>query len=230
MNTRGLFITGTGTDVGKTFASGFLLALLRELHFKALYYKPIQCGPAAWGSQEFPGGDSQMIRELFLHSATESTWNLRNPSSPHLAFAFEGKSFDSRPIQEKLVTCRKDFDFVAMEGAGGIRVPITDRLEMTDLAKLSAFPVLVVAQPGLGTINHTLLTLEHLTNRHIPIAGFLFSTPSKNSESLAADNAHMIQSRTGIPFLGNVPHWSGSWPAETLRNHPLRDYLVRQRR
>lgn len=230
MNTRGFFISGTGTDVGKTFACGFLLAILRELQFNTLYYKPIQCGPASWGSKEFVGGDSQLIRELFLHPNTECTWFLRNPSSPHLAFAFENKTFNIQPIQEKLISSRKDFEFVVMEGAGGIRVPITDKLEMTDLAKLSSFPVLVVAQPGLGTINHTLLTLEHLSNRRLPIAGFLFSTPTKDSEALAADNAHMIQSRTGIPFLGTVPHWSGSWPAESLRNHPLRDYLLRQRR
>ena len=229
MNTQGLFITGTGTDVGKTFACGFLLALLRELHFKALYYKPIQCGSAAWNGREFPDGDSQIIRDIFQHPNTECTWNLRNPSSPHLAFTFENKTFDLRPIQEKLVSSRKDYNFIAMEGAGGIRVPITDKLEMTDLAKLSSFPVLVVAHPGLGTINHTLLTLEHLTNHRIPIAGFLFSAIDKNSEALSADNAHMIQARTGIPYLGAVPQWSGGWPESSLRQHPLRDFLSRVR-
>lgn len=228
MNTRGLFVTGTGTDVGKTFASAFLLALLRELRSRALYFKPIQCGPASLGAKEYAGGDAQLIHDVFAHPSTESIWQLRNPSSPHLAFAFENKIFDMRPIQERLVSCRKDFDFVVMEGAGGIRVPITDKLEMTDLAKLSSFPVLVVASPGLGTINHTLLTLEHLTGRRMPIGGFLFSTPSRNSEALAADNAHMIQARTGIPFLGTVPYWTGAWPAESLRHHPLRDYLTRQ--
>ena len=230
MNTNGIFITGTGTDVGKTFASGFVLALLKSLGHHTLYYKPIQCGPAHFAEREFAGGDTQVIHEILGHADVAYTWRLRNPSSPHLAFACESVTFDMKPIQEKLVACRKDFDFVVMEGAGGIRVPISDKLEMTDLARTCSFPTLVIAEPGLGTINHTLLTLEHLSSHHIPVAGFAFceSRPIPGTESsLAADNAHVIQARSGMLFLGTIPFWNKGWPISSLQSHPLRDYLQR---
>lgn len=230
MNTNGLFITGTGTDVGKTFASGFILSLLKSLGRRALYYKPIQCGHARLGDHEYPEGDSQLIHELIGHADVTNTWRLRSPSSPHLAFAFEGLNFDMQPIQEKLVSSRKHFDFIVMEGAGGIRVPISDKLEMTDLARTCSFPVLVVAEPGLGTINHTLLTLEHLSSHRIPVAGFIFceTKPGEGTrDALAADNAHVIQARTGMPFLGTVPFWKDGWSFNALQDHPLREFLQR---
>lgn len=228
MNTHGLFITGTGTDVGKTFAAGFILSLLESLGHRTLYYKPIQCGPAVFDGRSYPKGDAQFISEVLGHSATANTWNLRNASSPHLAFAFEETHFSDQPIQDKLLSSRKNFDFILVEGAGGIRVPINDKVEMTDLARLTSFPILVVASPGLGTINHTLLTLEHLSSHRLPIAGFIFCQSTDAApDALAADNAHVIQNRSGIPFLGTVPFWKGSWSSHQLKQHPLRDYFSR---
>jgi dethiobiotin synthetase len=163
------------------------------------------------------------------HPDVVNTWFLRNPSSPHLAFALEGITYDAAPIHDLIISSRKNFDFIIMEGAGGIRVPITEKLEMTDIAKLSSFPTLVVAKPGLGTINHTLLTLEHLASRRLPLAGFVFSEPeqAKFAEALAADNAHIIQARTGVPFLGCIPYFKGEWSLSDLTSHPLADYFRR---
>ena len=230
MNDRGLFITGTGTDVGKTFASGFLLAIARSMGKRALYYKPIQCGPVIHDGVTYLGGDVEFMHEHLGHPDTTCTWSLRTPTSPHFAFAKECVSFETKPINDKLVQNRVKFDFVVMEGAGGIRTPITDKLEMTDIAKISTFPVLVVAQPGLGTINHTLLTLEHLSIRHLPIAGFVFCHTASSIgglDPMAEENAHTILARSGIPFLGHIPCWVNGWPATSVNKHPLRDYLSR---
>jgi len=230
MNTHGIFITGTGTDVGKTFVASFALTLLKSLGHKALYYKPIQCGPAIYEGDEYPGGDPEVIRDVLGHPDVTSTWLLSSPTSPHLAFPKDSRIYNPKPVHELLVSSRKHFEFIVMEGAGGIRVPISDGYEMTDLAKASSFPVLVVAQPGLGTINHTLLTLEHLQAHHLPIAGFVFSETRPDMISIdpmAGDNANVIQTRSGIQFLGNIPRWEESWPADAVKKHPLLDYFVR---
>ncbi|HSQ42621.1 MAG TPA: dethiobiotin synthase [Fibrobacteraceae bacterium] len=227
MDTSGLFVTGTGTDVGKTFASGFVLAVLRSLGSKSLYYKPIQCGPAQHLGKSFPDGDAQFIREILGHPDTANTWMLRKPSSPHLAFAMENVVFDAKRFQDALEVHRRNCDFLLVEGAGGIRVPINDTLDMADLASLSGLPVLVVSPPGLGTINHTLLTLEHLEHRQLPIAGFVFceNLPCADPDQLAADNARVIQARTGVSYLGAIPFWQELWPDSAVEHHPLRQYL-----
>jgi dethiobiotin synthetase len=228
MDAHGLFVTGTGTDVGKTFVSGFVLTLLRSLGKKTLYFKPIQCGPAKHDGITYPEGDAQFIREVFKHPNTTTSWLLKTPSSPHIAFAKEELQFNAKPIHDKLLASRKTFDFVLLEGAGGIRVPINDKLEMTDLAKMSSFPILVAAQPGLGTINHTLLTLEHLKNSRLPIAGFTFCESMRNQvePEHAQENARAIQSRIGVPYLGLVPYYIDGWAPEILAKHPLRKYLA----
>lgn len=227
MNTFGLYITGTGTDVGKTYVSGFALAILRQLQCQALYYKPIQCGPVEWKGQILEEGDAQFIQEVLGHPHTLSTWRLSTPASPHRAFPLDHVSFDEREVEQTLMRSRKDFRFVLLEGAGGIRVPINEKTDMTDLVRLSSFPVLIVAAPGLGTLNHTLLTIEHLTARHIPIAGFVFSLnhPDAHLDPLMQDNYQTIQQRSGVAFLGTIPFWNGQWTSAQIQEHPLKHYL-----
>lgn len=227
---RGLFITGTGTDVGKTYTAGFLLELLSRVDKKTLYYKPIQCGPAIFEGKTYPGGDAQIMREVMKHFDTACSFELRTPSSPHYAFAQEGKEFSGRVVQDFLVRTRRDYEFVVMEGAGGIRVPLNDHQEMADLAKMSCFPALVVAHPGLGTLNHTLLTLEYLKNRLIPIAGFVFSSVNGEidlEDPIVADNIRTLQKRSSTTFWGVIPPYDRGWDPEVFQDHPLREYLRR---
>lgn len=228
---RGIFITGTGTDVGKTYTSAFLLELLTRVDKKSLYYKPIQCGPAYFEGKTFPGGDAQIIREVMKHFDTANTYELRTPASPHYAFAQEpDKVFAGRVVQDFLVRTRRDYEYVVVEGAGGIRVPINDHQEMSDLAKMSCFPVLVVAHPELGTLNHTLLTLEHLKNRLIPIAGFVFSSTHGEinlADPIIEDNIRTLEKRSSTSFLGVIPPYDHGWAPEVFTDHPLREYLRR---
>jgi len=227
---RGIFITGTGTDVGKSYTAGFLLNLLSRVDKKALYYKPIQCGPAHFEGKAYPGGDAQIMREVMKHFDTACSYELRTAASPHYAFTQEGTAFSGKVVQDFLVRTRRDYEFVVTEGAGGIRVPLNDHQEMSDLAKMSCFPVLVVAHPGLGTLNHTLLTLEHLKNKLIPIAGFVFSSVDGEinlEDPIIEDNIRTLQKRSATTFLGVIPHYDHGWPSEVFENHPLREYLRR---
>lgn len=174
----------------------------------------------------YPGGDAEVMRTVFQIPDAVCDHLLSAPLSPHRAFHLEGKSFQTEQIQARLQASRKEFQFVLVEGAGGIRVPLSDTWEMSDLVKLVAYPALVVAKPGLGTLNHTLLTLEHLKLRQIPVAGFVFSCENAvhaEGDLAVQDNAQTIEKRSGSKFLGFVPHWTGSWPQ--VSNHPLLDYL-----
>jgi len=195
---QGVFITGTGTDVGKSYASAFFLSFLKNTKAKLLYYKPIQCG--------LPG-DVDFIKKTIKHKYTASSYNLKTPSSPHFALAKEKVKFEKSVIKNFLAKAKKQYDFIVMEGAGGVRVPITPNFDMADLAKLSGFPVLLVAHPGLGTINHTLLSIDYLKSKNIKILGFLFSWAKGidfNGE-MFLDTAKIIEQISKVRFCGIVP-------------------------
>jgi dethiobiotin synthetase len=195
---KGLFIAGTGTGVGKTHFSAFLLSFLKISTAKILYYKPIQCGRPS---------DAVFVKKAARHKNVATTYSLRTPSSPHFAFAKEKVKFNKNKIRSFLDRAEKEYDFIIMEGAGGVRVPIAEDFDMADLAKLSGFPVLLVARPELGTINHTLLSLDYLRAKGIKIMGFVFSwAKGVDFESeMVIDNAHTIETISGVPFHGAVP-------------------------
>jgi dethiobiotin synthetase len=198
---KGIFVTGTGTDVGKTYASAHVLSRLARQGKKVLYYKPIQCGEPH---------DALTVRgRVFAQTGktpdTASTFVLRTPASPHHAFAQEGLEFNPNEIFRFLRRARAQYEFILMEGAGGIRVPIDDKNDMASLALLSELPALVVARPDLGTINHTLLTLGYLKERGVPCLGFIFSLFGQSlSDPQVASNAQTIETWSGLPFLGGV--------------------------
>ena len=197
----GIFIAGTGTGVGKTYVCGFLANYLKYARKKKiLYYKPIQCGHPA---------DIDLIKKLakLKHKDAYCSYNLKTPSSPHFAFAKEQIKFEKKNVKNFLSAAKKQYDLIIMEGAGGLRVPIAHNFDMADLAKLSKFPVLLVALPGLGTINHTLLSIDYLKSKNIEIFGFVFSPAKyidKLNEEIILDNAKTIENISGVSYKGNA--------------------------
>jgi dethiobiotin synthetase len=195
---KGLFIAGTGTGVGKSCVSVFLISFLKNTKGKILYYKPIQCGQPS---------DAAFVKKAAKHKDTATTYNLKTAASPHFAFKKEKKKFSSKTVKNFLNDTKNKYDFILMEGAGGVRVPITKDFDMADLAKLSGFPVILVAEPGLGTINHTLLSIDYLKSKRVAIEGFMFYlAKGENFKSeLIEDNASTIEAISKVAFLGSVP-------------------------
>jgi len=197
----GIFIAGTGTGVGKTCVSAFLLDYFKQARkMKVLYYKPIQCGQPT---------DMDFIKKVTKLKPKDihCSYNLKTPSSPHFAFERENVKFEKNTIKKFLASAKKQYDFIVMEAAGGIRVPITQNFDMADLAKLSNFQVLLVAAPGLGTINHTLLSIDYLKLKKVEILGFVFSPASfvnKLTEEIIMDNAEIIEKISGVPYKGTA--------------------------
>ncbi|AJQ97309.1 dethiobiotin synthase [Gynuella sunshinyii] len=190
-------ITGTDTDIGKTVASAIITV---GLHGN--YWKPIQAG-----NQEFT--DTQMIKQLTGlpddHFFPES-YILSQPLSPHRAAELEG--IEIRPETLRVPVSRRP---LIIEGAGGLLVPITRNLLQIDLFERWNLPVILCARSGLGTINHTLLSIEALNNRNIKILGLVLIGEKH------ADNLRTILEYSGINLTGQIPVLEDLGPAALKR-------------
>lgn len=181
---RSVFVTGTGTEVGKTLCS----ALLCTLWGKSEYWKPVQSGIANHDGMEV----------LRLSPATRvhlSAQLFKEPASPHLAAQLEGKWIDVA----ELVSLRPQAECLIVEGAGGALVPLNDSEDMADLCEALSLPAIVVASTGLGTIHNTLATVQALKIRGCEVAGVLLNGPPHG------ENARQIRDRGGVAILGRVP-------------------------
>lgn len=178
-----LFVTGIGTDVGKTVVSAIITQAL-----EADYWKPIQAG-------DLDNSDTHKIKAYVCNTKTkffDNSYALQTPASPHYSAELDGLTIDIQKIREP-----KTENHLVIEGAGGIFVPLNHQETIADLIQPD-YKVIVVSRHYLGSINHTLLTIEALTSRNIDIAGIIFNGPeNKPSESI-------ILSKTGLNFLGRI--------------------------
>lgn len=178
-----LFITGIGTDVGKTIASAIVVEAL-----EADYWKPVQAG-------DLNDSDSHKIKGLGRSEKGKvfpNAYALNTPASPHLAAALDGITIDLKQIKEPQTD-----NHLVIEGAGGILVPLNDTDCVVDLIQKD-YKVIVVSRHYLGSINHTLLTIEGLQNRKIKVAGIIFS----GDENKATEE--IILKKTGAKFIGRI--------------------------
>lgn len=198
---RGLFVTGTDTDVGKTVVSAALMHRYRR-QFPVCYWKPVQSGVE---DQD----DTLTVRKLAQCSDAEifdQGVRLKRPLSPHLAAELEGETIDLAQV------CRLaegDFYWI-VEGAGGALVPINKEALMVDLIKTLGLPVVVVSRTELGTINHTLLTIEALRKRELTLAGVVLVGEQRPGTRKS------IEEFGNIAVLGEMPRFPDLNP-ETLR-------------
>lgn len=181
-----LIVTGTDTGIGKTvFAAGLAGAL------GAYYWKPIQAGVDPEGDKETVAALSGLPSARILPEA----FRLNTPASPHLAARIDGVTIalDQLPLPQV------DGPLV-VEGAGGVLVPISETLLMADLFAHWGQPVILCARTGLGTINHSLLSIEALRSRGAKIAGIAFIGDPHE------ENERIVPQLAGVPSLGRLPH------------------------
>jgi dethiobiotin synthase len=188
---KGLFVTGTDTGVGKTIAAAALMHRYRA-SAPLCYWKPIQTGIEI-------DDDTATVRRLGACGDEEVFANgvrLPKPVSPHLAARWAGRRIDLTELRGMLP--RSDTSWI-VEGAGGVLAPVNETETMADWMASLALPVLVVARSGLGTINHTLLTLEALRTRRLRVAGVVM-IGEPNPENRAA-----IEGYGRVPVVGEMP-------------------------
>lgn len=209
----GFFVTGTDTGVGKTVVTAGLAGVLRKNGFRAAALKPVQTG----GIET----DSGLLSEdaIFYRVAaglpyTSQEMNpccLRPPLSPNVAAQVTGEVIDPEVLQEAYRRLAKENEIVLVEGAGGLCVPLVGtRFTMASLAGLLGLPLLVVARPGLGTINHTALTVHYARSAGLEVRGIILNGYRAGEATLAErTNPEIITEMTGVPILGNVPYLPG---------------------
>ena len=181
--TMKIFITGISTDVGKTVTSAIVVEAL-----EADYWKPIQAG-------DLNLSDTHKVKSQISNSKSQffpNAYALNTPASPHLAAEIDGITIDIKNIIEP-----KTENHLVIEGAGGIFVPLNENETIVDLIQPD-YKVIVVSRHYLGSINHTLLTIEAIRNRGFEVAGIIFSgSENKSTESL-------ILKKTGIQCIGRI--------------------------
>lgn len=208
---RGVFVTGTDTGIGKTVISAALLVRYRSAA-TIRYWKPIQTG--------IEHDDDTVTVSMLAgdHSPRPLDGGVRlpRPLSPHLAARYAGQTIalasvvsiaDAQSLNERFI----------VEGAGGVLVPINESTLMVDLMVALNLPVLVVARSTLGTINHTLLTVEALRARRLTIAGVVMNGPPND------DNREAIERYGDVHVLGQVPSFDHVGPDTVARMASLID-------
>ena len=176
-----IFITGSDTNVGKTLISTWI-----ALHTGFSYFKPIQTGSSA-------RSDSRQVRRLSNAKIYPESYMYKEPLSPHLAAQMENDRIDMGKIRLPEVSN------LIIEGAGGVLVPINDTYFMVDLIKKMQVPVILVARTTLGTINHTLLSLEALRSRNISVAGVIMNGQNN------LQNANTIEALGRVSVIAQFP-------------------------
>lgn len=204
---RGLFVTGTDTGVGKTVLSALLLAELRRRNFNAAPIKPVQTG--------CEGDVPDLDYSLSMADLKVSGDDYRNMApytfdpacSPHLAAEMDGVEIDIAEMVIAARTLASEYEFIVAEGAGGVLVPLNRRETMLDLMQALKLPVLLAARSGLGTINHTLLSIRALRSDNLEIAGVVFVAGQPGEPGIIEeDNGTTIEQYGKVPVLGTIPY------------------------
>ncbi len=235
VHASGLFVTGTGTEIGKTVVAAVLARTLAEDGKSVAVFKP-----ALTGMDEFPGydeatamaaagGDGATVAienlpdHAILRIAARSSqaddeiapYRFGPPMSPHLAAGLAGVEIDPEKVMAAARAAADDVDAVVCEGAGGLLVPLTSSWTVRSCAVELGYPLVIVAPPGLGTINHTLLTVESARSVGLKVAAIVLNPWPEDPTPIEADNRETIAAMSGVPVL-TLPKLDlaipASWP------------------
>ena len=207
---KALFVTGTGTDIGKTYVTGLIVKCLRDAGLSAGYYKAALSGAEVAADGTLLPGDALHVARVAGLDAADVTvsYVYRDAVSPHLAAQIEHRPMDFAKVAEDYRRAKERTDYLTVEGSGGIICPLRwdddEHVVLDDLAVRLGLAALVVADAGLGTINAAVLTAEHLHARGIPLRGFIFN--NWQGGLMQEDNVRMVEEITGARVLARVPH------------------------
>ncbi len=214
-----IFITGTGTDVGKTYVTGLIVKKLKESGMNAAYYKAAMSGNERTEEGMLLPGDAQYVKTV---SGIEQSLACMCPYvyeaavSPHLASRIEGNPVMLQEVVKGFEEVCRQYDYVTMEGSGGILCPICfdeRELWLEDVIRELGLSSLIVADAGLGTINSVVLTVEYMRAKGLPVKGIIFNR-FHPGDRMEEDNLRMCEHRTKLPVLACVEADSGTLDME----------------
>jgi dethiobiotin synthetase len=195
---RGLFVTATDTGVGKTIVAASMLAALRARGERVAAFKPVVTGTDEPSDPAWPPDDTLLAAAAGMHAEDVAPARFGPPVSPHLAAALAGEQLDPAALRAAFAVRAAEADAVVAEGVGGLLVPLTPDYLVRDLVRDLGLPLAIAARPGLGTINHTLLTIEAARAAGLAVAGVVMTPWPELPSAMEADN------RATIARLGDV--------------------------
>lgn len=211
---KGLFVTGTGTDIGKTYVTALLVKAMRDAGFDCGYYKA-----AISGAETVATSDAGFVNDFANIGEEEDmilSYLYKNAVSPHLAARIEGNPVEKDVILKAWEKVCERFPYVTMEGSGGIVCPIRwdDKAKylLEDVISWLHLPTLVIADAGLGTINHVVILISYIKSRNIPVKGVILN--NWKGGVMEEDNVKMIEELTGVPVIGKVSKGDKELPVD----------------
>lgn len=211
---RGVFVTGTGTEVGKTVVAAAIARTLDGEGKRVAVFKP-----AVTGLDEGVETDHALLRRASRSEQSDeqiAPYRYGPPASPHLAAALAGEEIDPERLRQAAAAAADGADAIVCEGVGGLLVPLSTGYLVRDLAADLGYPLVVVASPGLGTINHTLLTVEAARAAGLEVTSIVLSPWPEEPTEIERSNRATIVELAGVPVL-TLPHLDlndpASWPA-----------------
>ena len=201
---KGIFVTGTDTGVGKTVVTAAIAWNLTQAGKRVALMKPIQTGTIVSGPTDIEFVQKVLGADYSLD--VSCPYMFSDPVAPLVASMLVGERIDIKKIKDSYSRLSSDNDFVIVEGAGGLLVPILEDYFMSDLALELDLPVLIVTRPNLGTLNHTFLTLESAKKRGLDVAGIVISNFPWDPGLPEQTNPELILSMTGDNILGVIPN------------------------
>jgi len=225
---KNIFITGTDTGVGKTALTAILLKIMHEQGMDAIPMKPVQTGCEVRDGELIAPDLEYALSLAGLNPSIKERkqmcpYRFEPACSPHLAGQESGQRMDIDKIKEYYAQLKANHELVIVEGAGGVLVPLNESRTMLDLMKALGLPVILAARPGLGTLNHTLLSLQALRNAGLSIiAVVLIDTEQRNWGLIEQDNMKVIREMgqtavvTHLPYLADITtQWNRATEALT---------------
>ena len=206
---KAVFLTGTGTDIGKTYIAGLIVKKLAEAGKNPAYYKAAMSGNDRREDGSLIPGDALFVQKTsgISQSLEEMCpYVYENAWSPHLASRVEGNPVDLEVVRKGFLETADKYDYITMEGSGGILCPLCfdeRRIQLEDVIREFELSSILVADAGLGTINSVVLTAEYMKAHSLPIRGIIFNHyhPGNIMED---DNIFMCEHMTGLPVIAKV--------------------------
>ena len=205
---KGIFVTATGTDVGKTYVCGLLVKKIRDFGINCGYYKPVLSGLESDGDKLIPGDAKYVLKTAGIESEPMDavTYAFEPAVSPHLASRMANRPISVEKIKSDFSNKSKMYDYLVVEGAGGITCPFSmdgKRLLLDDVINALDMDIIVISPAGLGSINYALLTVEYAKQKGINVRGIILNGYEKDN-FMHVDNKKCIEELTGVPVVAVV--------------------------
>ena len=209
---NGLFVSGTGTDIGKTYVTGLLLKYIRDNGYNATYFKAALSGAIRDENNNLIPGDA--VEVLTMANLDENTdflvpYIYETAVSPHLASQIEGNPVELSKVRSAYEEVSKKYDYIVMEGSGGIVCPIRyegkdnkNNIMLEDIIKFLDLDVILIADAGLGTINSIVTTVEYLKSKNIHVCGIIMN--NYKDELMENDNIKMVEELCDVDVIAKV--------------------------